>query len=64
MEVIAEDGILVVRYATEDDYEAVLAINQNVYGGLDYVPAMYKSFITDPNTRAFILEINRIVVSL
>ena len=64
MDVIAKDGMLVVRYATLDDYEAVLAINKNIYEGLDYVPAMYKSFIADPNAMAFVLEINNIVVSV
>ena len=49
---------------TKDDYKAVLAINHNEYEGLDYVPAMYKSFISHPNAMAFILEINNIVVSL
>ena len=55
--------MLVVRYATLDDYEAVLVINDNVYEGLDNVPAMYKSFIADLNTMLFILEIYNTVVS-
>ena len=33
MDVIAKDGMLVIRYATMDDYDTVLAINDNVYGG-------------------------------
>ena len=33
------------------DYEAVMDINRSVYSGLDYLPAMFHSFLHNPNVR-------------
>ena len=40
-----------MRVATLDDYAAVLALDPNntIYSGNDYIPAVYKSWINDPN---------------
>ena len=37
-----------VRLATERDYEGVMNINRDVYGGMDYLPALYHSYIRNP----------------
>ena len=34
-----------VRLAGHGDYEAVMDINRDVYGGCDYLPCLYHTFI-------------------
>ena len=51
-----------MRYATVEDYDAVMAINENILDGADYLPAVFNDFINDPMTRCYVLEINNIVV--
>ena len=38
-----------IRRATLDDKPAVLAINENVAAGRDYLPTFYDRYITSPN---------------
>ena len=52
-----------VRLATSEDYEAVMAIDTDVYAGGDYLPSLYADFIRDPMTRCYVLEIDNCVVS-
>ena len=40
---------LTLRRAGVDDYEDVLDINRDIYSGLDYLPAMYKTYINSHN---------------
>ena len=45
-------------------YQAVMAIDDNVYEGEDYLPIFYHDFIKDPLTRCYVLEIDNTVVGL
>ena len=54
---------LTFRDATEDDYEAVLAINNNVYDGRDYIPDRYHRFLKDPSKYAYVAEKDGKIVS-
>ena len=54
---------LKVRYATAEDYQGVLAIDNTVMAGGDYLPARYMSFIQDPCTTCYVLEVDQTVVS-
>ena len=47
-----DDGYSVVELG-HADYEAVMDINRFVYSRLDYLPAMYHSFLHNPNSRMF-----------
>ena len=47
-----DDGYSVVELG-HVDYEALMDINRFVYSGLDYLPAMYHSFLHNPNSRMF-----------
>ena len=44
-----------IREATESDKEAVLKIQENVYGGRDYLPGYYDDFLAAPNITPFVL---------
>ena len=54
---------VVIRKATLADREAVLAINDNVFGGRDYLPALYDSIITAPNNHMFVLLLRDKIVA-
>ena len=54
---------LKLRLANEDDYDDVMAINTNVYYGLDYLPARYMEYIKDPSRHMYVAEIDGKVVS-
>ena len=43
------------REATKSDKEAVLKIQENVYGGRDYLPDYYDDFLETPNMTPFVL---------
>ena len=51
-----------IRHATLEDYEAVMAINETIFHGADYLPVMYSQIVTDPMTRSYVLEIGNDVV--
>ena len=53
-----------VRLATTEDYEAIMDINRNVYGGVDYLPALYFTFQHNPEIYSFVAEIGEVGVSL
>ena len=40
---------ITIRRATPEDKDAVLRINDNVFGGRDYLPAYYDHFLTAPD---------------
>lgn len=35
--------------ATEDDFDDIMAMSQDIYGGLDYLPTRYQSWLQDAN---------------
>ena len=55
---------LLVRRARHQDYHAVLAISENVYEGLDYLPYMYHILLQDKKTNyMYVGELNGKIVS-
>ena len=52
-----------MRRATPDDKPEVLALNDNVYGGRDYLPVFYDSFMSTSYIGPFVLLLNRKIVS-
>ena len=52
-----------VRKATLDDYDAVVAIDTNIWDGFDQLPRIYKTFMEDPLRIGFVLEKDGIIVS-
>ena len=56
---------LLVRSARHQDYHAVLAISENVYEGLDYLPFMYHILLQDKKTNyMYVGELNGKIVSV
>ena len=53
-----------IRLARPDDYKAVLAVNQFIYDGGDYLPVMYHMFIQNKRADCFVLEVDGQVVSI
>lgn len=53
---------LTIRLATENDYESVMAIDEAVYGGIDYLPSMYNKMILHPDFSAVLAEMHGVVV--
>ena len=47
---------LTFRAATLDDKARVLAMRENVYRGLDYLPDYYDFFIQDPHRKCIVGE--------
>lgn len=48
--------------ATEQEFEEVLAISGDIYGGLDYLPSRYHSWLRDPNRTVVLAKRNGGVV--
>ena len=53
-----------IREATSRDYEAVMAIDENIYDGYDHLSKLYHTYMRDPRRICFVLEIDRKVVSM
>ena len=51
------------RQATEKDYEGIMNINRKIYGGWDYLPALYLKYIQDPNRFGQVAELDGEIVS-
>ncbi|KAK3577191.1 hypothetical protein CHS0354_037531 [Potamilus streckersoni] len=47
-----------IRKATTADKDAVLALNKNVYGGLDYLPSYYDEFLKNPIAMPFVITLD------
>nr|KAG5694024.1 hypothetical protein BaRGS_002478 [Batillaria attramentaria] len=45
-----------MRAATLSDYNAVVAIDRDVYSGLDYLPATYPTLLQKPGSSAYVYE--------
>ncbi|ELW56464.1 hypothetical protein TREES_T100020803 [Tupaia chinensis] len=50
--------------ATEQEFEEVLAISGGIYGGLDYLPSRYHSWLRDPNRTVVLAKRNGGVIAL
>ena len=61
--VIYEKGNKKIRYATERDYSSVVAIDDNVYEGLDYIPEQYFYYLNRCGTECFVMEVDNEMVS-
>ena len=55
---------ITVRRATHADYEAVLAINDNIYDGRDYMPTLFHHFIQCKQFVVYVAEMHKAVVSI
>ena len=42
---VLKSKLFKIRKANEDDHQAVSSLQRNVYGGCDYVPGIFKSWI-------------------
>ena len=51
------------RRATSSDYNRVIAINDNVYTGVDYLPVFYHLYLSDPRRFLYVGEIDQKIVS-
>ena len=54
----------IVRLATHQDYDDVVKIDENVYGGADYLPWTYHATIDERTAHCFIAELDGKVVSI
>nr|XP_054416299.1 probable N-acetyltransferase 16 isoform X2 [Pongo abelii] len=50
--------------ATEREFEEVLAISGGIYGGLDYLPSRYHSWLRDPDRTVVLAKRNGGVIAL
>ncbi|KAK6968336.1 histidine N-acetyltransferase [Biomphalaria glabrata] len=53
---------LVIRKARAQDYDAIVR-NGDVYGGKDYLPALYPRAVTDPDFYPIVEEVKGEIVS-
>ena len=51
-----------VRLATHEDYESVLDLDRNVYGGADYLPSRYHLYIDDPRRYCYVAVLDGEIV--
>ncbi|KAL4219854.1 Hairy/enhancer-of-split with YRPW motif protein 1 [Mactra antiquata] len=49
---------ITIRQATLEDKEAILKIHDNVYGGLDYLPAVIDEFFENQNSTSYVAVLN------
>lgn len=47
-DVLSQAG-LQFAVATEDDFDEIMAMSQDIYGGLDYLPTRYSSWLKETN---------------
>ena len=52
-----------VRPAKPDDYEGVMAIAPNLWGGTDYLPSNYYTYFSNPFAHPFVGQVDGKVVS-
>ena len=66
MSIVAVDEAtgVTVRLATSSDYDDVMAIDPNMYGGMDYLPVKYMNYIRDPNRLMVVWEKDGQIVSV
>ena len=54
---------VIVREARFDDYDDVMVISGDIYGGNDYLHCLYSIFLQDKNSNAFVLTSKGKIVS-
>ena len=47
---------IICRRARLSDYEAVLAIIPDLYSGMDYIPARYNRYLSEPERLLYVME--------
>lgn len=50
--------------ATEEDFDEIMAMSKDIYGGLDYLPTRYTTWLQDPNRTVILARKEGKVVSL
>ncbi|XP_048373141.1 probable N-acetyltransferase 16 isoform X1 [Sphaerodactylus townsendi] len=50
--------------ATEKEFDEILAMSKGIYGGLDYLPSRYHSWIREPNRTVVLAKKNGAVIGL
>lgn len=50
--------------ATEEDFEDIMAMSKDIYGGLDYLPTRYTSWLQEANRTVILARKQGKVVSL
>ena len=58
------ENTLTIRRATIDDRDAVLKINDNVYGGLDGLPYFYEKYFSSSDIMPAVMLYNNKIVSM
>nr|XP_060635755.1 probable N-acetyltransferase 16 [Anolis sagrei ordinatus] len=58
------DSPLEFSVATEAEFEEVLAMSKGIYGGLDYLPSRYHTWIREPNRTVVVAKKNGAVIGL
>ncbi|XP_006009593.1 histidine N-acetyltransferase [Latimeria chalumnae] len=58
------DSELEFTVATEMDFEEIMSISKDVYGGLDYLPARYQTWIHQPNRTVMLAKKDGKVIAL
>ena len=53
-----------MRRATLTDYDDVMQIDEDIYGGTDYLPSTYHEMVDEPTAHCFIAELDGKVVSI
>jgi len=57
------NGDVVVRRATQDDYDSVINIIDDLWDGYDYLPTLYHSLLQSTNHVFYVAELNNKVVN-
>ncbi|XP_029437689.1 probable N-acetyltransferase 16 isoform X2 [Rhinatrema bivittatum] len=57
------DAELEFVVASEKEYEEVMAMSEGIYGGLDYLPSRYHSWIKEPDRTVILAKKDGEVVS-
>ena len=55
---------VVVRKAVLADYDDILAISDNIYGGLDYIPNMLKQYMHTTSYTPYVAVVGGQIVSI
>lgn len=58
------DSQLEFTVATEKEFDEILAMSKGIYGGLDYLPSRYHTWIREPNRTVVLAKKNGAVVRI
>lgn len=62
-EALSQTG-LQFTLATEEDFDEIMAMSQDIYGGLDYLPTRYTSWLQETNRTVILARKQGKVVSV